>query len=77
MRPNSLFFDRGGKQGFVRLMSMLITIVFLALTGYILIRYQHFGSLLGEELLTTPRFAWLLFGYVALAVCAVFAGQAV
>ena len=73
MRPNSLFFDRGGKQGFVRLMSMLITIVFLALTGYILIRYQHFGSLLGEELLTTPRFAWLLFGYVALAVCAVFA----
>lgn len=73
MRPNSLFFDRGGKQGFVRIMSLIITLVFLVLTGYILIRYQHFGSLLRGELLTTPRFAWLLFGFIALAVCAVFA----
>ena len=72
MRPNSLFFDRGGKQGFVRLMSMIVTIVFLVLTGYILIRYQHFGYLLGGELMNTPRFAWLLFGYLALAVSAVF-----
>ena len=72
MRPNSLFFDRGGKQGFVRSMSLIITLVFLVLTGYILIRYQHFGSLLGGELLTTPRFAWLLFGYLAAAICAVF-----
>lgn len=73
MRPNSLFFDRGGKQGFVRLMSMIVTLGFLVLTGYIIIRYKHFAYLLRGELLTTPRFGWLLFGYVALAVCGVFA----
>ena len=72
MRPNSLFFDRGGKQGFVRTASMILTLAFLALMGYILIRYQRFGYLLRGELLTTPRFGWLLLGYLALAFCAVF-----
>lgn len=72
MRPNSLFFDRGGKQGLARTVSMIITIVFLVLMGYILIRYEHFAYLLKGELMTTPMFGWLLLFYVALAVVFVF-----
>ena len=68
MRPNSLFFDRGGAKNFFRIMSLFITTVFLAFVGYILIRYKYFTYILREELLTTPNFGWLLMVYVAVFV---------
>ncbi len=68
MRPNSLFFDRGGTRNAARTVSMLITIVFLAFAGYILIRYKSFTYVLREEFLTTPVFGWLLVGYLLLLV---------
>ncbi|MDP3447595.1 MAG: hypothetical protein Q8S22_05990 [Eubacteriales bacterium] len=72
MRPNSLFFDRGGKQGLARTVSMLITIAYLVLIGYILIRYKRFTYLFDEAFFTTPMFGWLLLSYIALAVLFVF-----
>lgn len=72
MRPNSLFFDREKNQGFLRTMSMIVTVVFLVLTGYLLIRYKRFAYLLRGELFATPMFGFLLLGYLALAVAAVF-----
>lgn len=71
MRPNSLFFDREKNQGLMRTGSMIVTISFLALLGYILIRYKRFAYLLHSELFTTPMFGLLLLGYVALAVVTV------
>lgn len=68
MRPESLFFDRGGKQGLARAVSMVVTIAFLVLTGYSIIRYKHFAYLLRTELLTTPQFGWLLISYAVLAL---------
>ena len=68
MRPESLFFDRGGKQGLARAVSMVVTIAFLVLTGYSIIRYKHFAYLLRTELLTTPQFGWLLIAYAVLAL---------
>ena len=68
MRPNSLFFDRGGKQGLARTVSMIITVAYLVLMGYILIRYKHFAYLLDDTLMNTPMFGWLLLCYLALAV---------
>jgi hypothetical protein len=68
MRPNSLFFDRCGKQSFARTVSMIVTIAFLAMSGYFLIRYQSFSYLLHEVFLTTPMLGWLLLGYALLAV---------
>ena len=72
MRPNSLFFDREKNQGFLRTMSMIVTVVFLVLTGYLLIRYKRFAYLVHDELFATPMFGFLLLGYLALAVAAVF-----
>lgn len=72
MRPNSLFFDRGGKQGLARTLSMITTVVFLVLMGYVIIRYKHFAYLLDGELMSTPVFGWLLFGYISFAVLSVF-----
>jgi len=72
MRPNSLFFDRGGRQGLARAVSMIITIVFLVLVGYSIIRYKHFAYLLRGELFSTSQFGWLVLGYAALAVIAIF-----
>ena len=71
MRPNSLFFDRGENKRLATAVSMLITIVFLVLMGYMLIRYRAFTNLLRTELLTTPMFGALLLLYVALAVLSV------
>lgn len=71
MRPNSLFFDRETNQGFLRTMSILVTIVFLVLTGYLLIRYKRFAYLLHGELFTTPMFGFLLLGFLVLAIAAV------
>ena len=71
MRPNSLFFDRGENKRLATAVSMLITIVFLVLIGYILIRYRAFAYLLRTELLTTPMFGLLLLIYVALAVLSI------
>ncbi|MBA4347765.1 MAG: hypothetical protein C0413_02820 [Clostridiales bacterium] len=68
MRPNSLFFDRGGRKGLARAVSMIITVVFLVLIGYSIIRYKHFAYLLRTELLNTPQFGWLVLCYVVLAV---------
>lgn len=68
MRPNSLFFDRCGRQGFARTVSMVVTIAFLAMIGYFLIRYQQFSCQLHGTLLTAPMFGWLLLGYALLAV---------
>jgi len=68
MRPNSLFFDRGGRQGLARAVSMIITVVFLVVIGYSIIRYKHFAYLLRTELLTTPQFGWLVLGYAAFAL---------
>lgn len=66
MRPDSLFFDRSGKKGFSRLVSIFITIAFLAFVGYILIRYKYFTYILREEFLTTPLFGWILGAYALL-----------
>ena len=66
MRPNSLFFDRGGKTSFARAVSMLITVVFLVLIGFVIIRYKYFTYIIREELLTTPLFGWILVAYVLL-----------
>ena len=71
MRPNSLFFDREKNQGLMRTGSMIVTISFLVLLGYILIRYKRFAYLLHGELFKTPMFGVLLLGYVALAVVTV------
>ena len=68
MRPNSLFFDRGENKRLATAVSMLVTIVFLVLMGYVLIRYRAFANLLRTELFTTPMFGALLLLYVALAV---------
>lgn len=68
MRPNSLFFDRGGRQSFARNLSMIITIAFLALIGYILIRYKSFAFVFREELFATPMFGWLFLGYALFVV---------
>lgn len=68
MRPNSLFFDRGGRQGLARAVSMIITVVFLVVIGYSIIRYKHFAYLLRTELLTTPQFGWLVLGYAIFAL---------
>lgn len=68
MRPNSLFFDRGGKQGLARVSSMIITLVFLVLIGYSIIRYNRFAYLLRTELFTTPLFGWLVLGYAVFAL---------
>ena len=68
MRPNSLFFDRGGAKSFSRIISLLITAVFLAFIGYILIRYKYFTYIIREELLNTPNFGWLLIGYAVLFI---------
>ena len=73
MRPNSLFFDRTNQKSLSSAVSFAITIAFLALMGYILIRYQRFGYLLRTELMTTPMFGLLLVCYVALAVFAIVA----
>ncbi len=72
MRPNSLFFDREKNQGLLRTMSIIVTVAFLVLIGYILIRYKRFAYLLHGELFTAPMFGFLLLGYLALAVAAVF-----
>ena len=72
MRPNSLFFDREKNQGLLRTVSILVTVAFLVLSGYILIRYKRFAYLLHGELFGTPMFGFLLLGYLALAVAAVF-----
>ena len=72
MRPNSLLFDREKNQGLLRTMSILVTVVFLVVSGYIIIRYKRFAYLLHGELFTTPMFGFLLIGYLALAVAAVF-----
>ena len=72
MRPNSLLFDREKNQGLLRTMSILVTVVFLVVSGYILIRYKRFAYLLHGELFGTPMFGFLLLGYLALAVAAVF-----
>jgi hypothetical protein len=72
MRPNSLFFDRGGKQGLTRTVSMIVTIAYLVLMGYILIRYKRFAFLFDEAFFTTPMFGLLLVSYIALAVAFVF-----
>ncbi len=66
MRPNSLFFDRGGKTSFSRALSMFITVAFLAFVGYIVIRYKYFTYILREEFLTTPDFGFLILGYIVL-----------
>lgn len=71
MRQNSLFFDRGGKKNFARAVSMSITLLFLVMLGYFLIRYNHFSYLLHTELFRTPMFGWLFLIYVALAVLSV------
>lgn len=71
MRPNSLFFDRGGRQSLARTVSMITTIAFLVLMGYFIIRYKHFVYLLNGELMTTPVFGWLLIGYGVMAVLCV------
>jgi len=71
MRPNSLFFDRGGKQGLARAVSMIITMAFLVLVGYSIIRYKHFAYLLRTELLTTPQFGWLLLCYAVVALLSI------
>ena len=72
MRPNSLLFDREKNQGLLRTMSILVTVVFLVVCGYIIIRYKRFAYLLHGELFTTPMFGFLLLGYLLLAVAAVF-----
>ncbi|MEZ4509808.1 MAG: hypothetical protein R2881_09400 [Eubacteriales bacterium] len=71
MRPNSLFFDRGGKQGLARAVSMIITMAFLVLVGYSIIRYKHFAYLLRTELLTTPQLGWLLLCYAVVALLSI------
>ena len=71
MRPNSLFFDRSNQKSLTSAVSVTITIAFLVLMGYVLIRYQRFGDLLRTELLTTPMFGALLLFYAALAVLSV------
>ena len=68
MRPNSLYFDRGGAKNFSRIMSLFITTVFLAFVGYILIRYKYFTYIIREEFLTTPNFGWLLILYAAVFI---------
>ena len=75
MRPNSLFFDRGGRQGLARAVSMIITIVFLVLVGYSIIRYKHFAYLLRTELFSTPQFGWLVLGSVKVIECYSFLGR--
>lgn len=72
MRPNSLFFDRGGRQSFARNLSMIITIAFLALIGYIVIRYKSFAFVFRNELFTTPMLGWLFLGYALFVVAFTF-----
>lgn len=71
MRPNSLFFDRSGGKSLARAVSVSLTVLFLVLLGYMLIRYKHFAYLLRTELLLTPMFGWLLLGYGSVAVLSV------
>lgn len=72
MRPNSLFFDRGEQKSVVRAVSLVVTIAFLVMMGYMLIRYKHFAFLLDDALLQTPMFGWLLLIYVALAFLSIY-----
>jgi hypothetical protein len=73
MRQDSLFFDRGGERGFARGASVFVTVTFLALVGYVIVRYKYFTYILREQLTTTPMFGWLLLAYVLFAVLAFFA----
>ena len=68
MKQGNLFFTRGEDRGIARGASLLITIAFLAMIGYVIVRYKYFTYILREQVMTTPMFGWLLLGYLLLAV---------
>lgn len=73
MRQDRLFFDRSGERGLARGASIFITVAFLALVGYVIVRYKYFTYIIREQVTTTPMFGWLLLAYVLIAVFSVFA----
>jgi len=64
MNQGSLLFSRNQDRGIARGASLLINVAFLALIGYIIVRYKYFTYILREQVMTTPMFGWLLLGYV-------------
>lgn len=71
MWQDRLFFDRGGERGLARGVSIFVTSVFLALIGYVIIRYKYFTYIIREQVTTTPMFGWFLLAYVLFAVLSV------
>ena len=68
MKQDSLFLNREKERGLTRAASLFITIAFLALIGFVLIRYKYFTYIVREQVTTTPMFGWLVLGYAVLAV---------
>ncbi len=66
MRADYPVYDQNRARGIPRAVSVFTTVVFLALVGFILIRYRNFTYLLREKPFFTPHFLYLAAGYVAL-----------
>jgi hypothetical protein len=66
MRQDSLFFGRGGNR-FSNAVSIFISVVFLALMGYLLVRYKFYTYIVREQLFSTPKFGLLMVIYLVLA----------
>lgn len=66
MRTDYPGYDQNRARGIPRVVSVFTTVVFLALVGFILIRYRNFTYLLRERPFFTPYFLYLAAGYLVL-----------
>ena len=66
MRADYPVYDQNRARGIPRAVSVSVTVAFLALVGFILVRYRNFTYLLRERPFFTLHFLYLAAGLAAL-----------